>query len=164
MVGGVPAELALRDLFYAAGLGFLLCVAYSVARLLLGSGKKACFVCDAAVLALGALAYRSAAMSRFYAGQLRWYTLAGGVLCFLASRAALAPLLSGIEALVRWCLAWPFVMLWRAVLRPAFSVAAGHFAQARAAHKARKKQRKKRLRAAKKKRLQNGGQVLYNSK
>ena len=54
MVGGVPAEFALRDLFYAAGLGFLLCVAYSAARLLLGSGKTVCFVCDAAVLALGA--------------------------------------------------------------------------------------------------------------
>ena len=56
-------------------------------------------------------------MSRFYAGQPRWYTLAGCVLCFLASRAALEPLLSGVEAFVRWCLAWPFVMLWRAVLR-----------------------------------------------
>lgn len=161
MVGGVPAEFALRDLFYAAGLGFLLCVAYSAARLLLGSEKTVCFVCDAAVLALGALVYRSAAMSRFYAGQPRWYTLAGAALCFLASRAALAPLLSGVEALVRWCLAWPFVMAWRAVLRPVLCAAAGHFTRARAAHKER---RAKRMRAAKKKRLQNGGQVLYNSK
>ena len=39
MVGGVPVGLALRDLFYAAGLGFLLCVGYSAARMLLGSGK-----------------------------------------------------------------------------------------------------------------------------
>ena len=94
MVGGVPVGLALRDLFYAAGLGFLLCVGYSAARMLLGSGKAVCFICDAAVLAVGALLYRSAAMSRFYAGQPRWYTLAGCVLCFLASRAALEPLLS----------------------------------------------------------------------
>ena len=36
MVGGVPVGLALRDLFYAAGLGFLLCVGYSAARMLLG--------------------------------------------------------------------------------------------------------------------------------
>ena len=86
MVGGVPVGLALRDLFYAAGLGFLLCVGYSAARMLLGSGKAVCFICDAAVLAVGALLYRSAAMSRFYAGQPRWYTLAGCVLCFLASR------------------------------------------------------------------------------
>ncbi len=136
-------------------------MAYSAARLLLGSGKTVCFVCDAAVLALGALVYRSAAMSRFYAGQPRWYTLAGAALCFLASRAALAPLLSGVEALVRWCLAWPFVMAWRAVLRPVLCAAAGHFTRARAAHKER---RAKRMRAAKKKRLQNGGQVLYNSK
>ena len=101
MVGGVPVGLALRDLFYAAGLGFLLCVGYSAARMLLGSGKAVCFICDAAVLAVGALLYRSAAMSRFYAGQPRWYTLAGCVLCFLASRAALEPLLSGVEAFVR---------------------------------------------------------------
>lgn len=71
MVGGVPVGLALRDLFYAAGLGFLLCVGYSAARMLLGSGKAVCFICDAAVLAVGALLYRSAAMSRFYAGQPR---------------------------------------------------------------------------------------------
>ena len=161
MVGGVPVELALRDLFYAAGLGFLLCVAYSAARLLFGSGKTACFVCDAAVLALGALFYRSAAMSRFYAGQPRWYTLAGGALCFLASRAALAPLLSGVEAFVRWCLAWPFVMAWRAVLCPAFGATRAHFVHARAVRRERKA---KRIRAAKKKRLQNGGKVLYNSK
>ena len=82
MVGGVPVGLALRDLFYAAGLGFLLCVGYSAARMLLGSGKAVCFICDAAVLAVGALLYRSAAMSRFYAGQPRWYTLAGCVLFF----------------------------------------------------------------------------------
>ncbi len=161
MVGGVPAGLALRDLFYAAGLGFLLSVAYSAARLLLGSGKKVCFFCDAAVLLVGALAYRSAAMSRFYAGQPRWYTLAGGALCFLASRAALAPLLSGVEALVRWCLAWPFVMAWRAVLRPALGALA---LRARSAAALRKQQRAKRKRAAQKKRLQNSGQVLYNSK
>ena len=104
MVGGVPVGLALRDLFYAAGLGFLLCVGYSAARMLLGSGKAVCFICDAAVLAVGALLYRSAAMSRFYAGQPRWYTLAGCVLCFLASRAALEPLLSGVEAFAG---AWP---------------------------------------------------------
>ena len=65
MVGGVPVGLALRDLFYAAGLGFLLCVGYSAARMLLGSGKAVCFICDAAVLAVGALLYRSAAMSPF---------------------------------------------------------------------------------------------------
>ena len=140
MVGGVPVGLALRDLFYAAGLGFLLCVGYSAARMLLGSGKAVCFICDAAVLAVGALLYRSAAMSRFYAGQPRWYTLAGCVLCFLASRAALEPLLSGVEAFVRWCLAWPFVMLWHSAGRV------------------------KKSRAARKKRLQNSGRVLYNSK
>jgi len=161
MVGGVPAALALRDLFYAAGLGFLLCVLYSAARLLLGSGKAVVFVCDAAILAFGTLLYRSAAVSRFYAGQPRWYTMAGCALCFLASRAALAPLLEGIEALVRWCLAWPFVMLWRFALRPLGVCALRRLDTVRAAHAAR---RKKQKRAAQKKRLQTSGQVLYNSK
>ena len=32
MVGGVPVGLALRDLFYAAGLGFLLCVGSAMPR------------------------------------------------------------------------------------------------------------------------------------
>ena len=161
MVGGVPVGLALRDLFYAAGLGFLLCVGYSAARMLLGSGKAVCFICDAAVLAVGALLYRSAAMSRFYAGQPRWYTLAGCVLCFLASRAALEPLLSGVEAFVRWCLAWPFVMLWRAVLRPFAGAVSARFQRVRTAHSAG---RVKKSRAARKKRLQNSGRVLYTSK
>ena len=124
MVGGVPVGLALRDLFYAAGLGFLLCVGYS-------------------------------------AGQPRWYTLAGCVLCFLASRAALEPLLSGVEAFVRWCLAWPFVMLWRAVLRPFAGAVSARFQRVRTAHSAG---RVKKSRAARKKRLQNSGRVLYNSK
>lgn len=161
MVGGVPAALALRDLFYAAGLGFVLCVAYSTARLLLGSGKVIVFLCDAAVLALGTLAYRSAAVSRFYAGQPRWYTLTGCALCFLASRAALAPLLENIEAFVHWCLAWPFVMLWRCVLQPLGKGTAKRAARLRDAGRAR---RAKQKRAAKKKRLQTAGQVLYNSK
>ena len=116
---------------------------------------------DAAVLAVGALLYRSAAMSRFYAGQPRWYTLAGCVLCFLASRAALEPLLSGVEAFVRWCLAWPFVMLWRAVLRPFAGAVSARFQRVRTAHSAG---RVKKSRAARKKRLQNSGRVLYNSK
>ena len=161
MVGGVPVGLALRDLFYAAGLGFLLCVGYSAARMLLGSGKAVCFICDAAVLAVGALLYRSAAMSRFYAGQPRWYTLAGCVLCFLASRAALEPLLSGVEAFVRWCLAWPFVMLWRAVLLPFAGAVSARFQRVRTAHSAG---RVKKSRAARKKRLQNSGRVVDNSK
>lgn len=161
MVGGVPVGLALRDLFYAAGLGFLLCVGYSAARMLLGSGKAVCFICDAAVLAVGALLYRSAAMSRFYAGQPRWYTLAGCALCFLASRAALEPLLSSIEAFVRWCFAWPFVMLWRAALRPLAGAVSTRLCRMRDARAAR---RTKKSRAAKKKRLQNSGRVLYNSK
>ena len=131
------------------------------AGMLLGSGKAVCFICDAAVLAVGALLYRSAAMSRFYAGQPRWYTLAGCVLCFLASRAALEPLLSGVEAFVRWCLAWPFVMLWRAVLRPFAGAVSARFQRVRTAHSAG---RVKKSRAARKKRLQNSGRVLYNSK
>lgn len=161
MVGGVPAAYALRDLFYAAGLGFVLCVCYSAARLLLGSGRAACFACDAGAFALGALLYRSAAMSRFFAGQPRWYTLTGCLLCFFACRAALAPLLGRVEAFVRWCAAWPFVMLWRVLLRPLCGAAAAHARAARQAHRLRRQKRKRLLQ---KKRLQNSAQVLYNSK
>lgn len=83
------------------------------------------------------------------------------MLCFLASRAALEPLLSGVEAFVRWCLAWPFVMLWRAVLRPFAGAVSARFQRVRTAHSAG---RVKKSRAARKKRLQNSGRVLYNSK
>ncbi len=161
MVGSVPAAFALRDLFYASGLGFLLSVAYSAARLLLGSSRAARCLCDIAVLAVGALLYRSVCLSRLYAGQPRWYTFAGCLLCFLASRAALAPLLDGVEAFVRWCLAWPFVTLWRRALRPLVDRLAALRAQAREKKAAR---RAKQKRAAQKKRLQTGGHVLYNSK
>ena len=71
------------------------------------------------------------------------------------------PLLSGVEAFVRWCLAWPFVMLWRAVLRPFAGAVSARFQRVRTAHSAG---RVKKSRAARKKRLQNSGRVLYNSK
>ncbi|MFQ9679730.1 MAG: hypothetical protein ACLRZH_06160 [Ruthenibacterium lactatiformans] len=132
MVGGVPVGLALRDLFYAAGLGFLLCVGYSAARMLLGSGKAVCFICDAAVLP-GRFC-TGAAMSRFYAGQPRWYTLADVCVCFGQPRRT-GPLLSGrsVRSLVPGP---PFVMLWRAVLRPFAGAVPGVFSACAAAHSA----------------------------
>lgn len=161
MVGGVPVALALRDLFYAAGLGFLLSVLYSGARLLPGPRRAVRFCCDAALGLLGALLYRSASVSRFYAGQPRWYTFAGCLACFLASRAALAPLFERVEALLRRCIARPCAALWRRALRPLFGAVSRRLCgalQARHAHRAKQK------RAAQKKRLQTGGHVLYNSK
>lgn len=143
------------------GWGFLLCVGYSAARMLLGSGKAVCFICDAAVLAVGALLYRSAAMSRFYAGQPRWYTLAGCVLCFLAS-----PRRTGASAFRRRSVRSlvPGLAVRNAVARgaaPFAGAVSARFQRVRTAHSAG---RVKKSRAARKKRLQNSGRVLYNSK
>lgn len=161
MVGNVPVPYALRDLFYAAGLGFLLCVAYSGARLLPGPVRAVRFLCDASLGLIGAFLYRSACVSRFYAGQPRWYTFAGCALCFFACRASLAPLMERAGAFLRRRLAWPFAALWRRVLRPLSAAVSARFFATRAALRAR---REKQKRAAQKKRLQTGGHVLYNSK
>ena len=160
MVAGLPPVLAVRDAFFAAGLGFLLCIVYSAARLVLGSSRAVCIVCDTVVPALGALIYRSAAVSRFYAGVPRWYTLAACVAAFLLCRAAVAPFLDRVQRTVRMWLAWPFVTLWRHALCP---FANGVKAKA-ARIRARRRQKKKNCPRRIKKRLQNTGQVLYNSK
>ena len=80
---------------------------------------------------------------------------------FLASRAALEPLLSGVEAFVRWCPARPFVMLWRAVLRPFAECGFGAFSAC--AYGAQRRPCEKKP-GGQKERLQNSGRVLYNSK
>ncbi len=161
MVGGVSAGWALRDLFYASGLGFLLSVLYTAARAAAGPGKTARFLCDAALPVLGAVLYRSAAVSRFYAGQPRWYTLAGCVLCFFAGYAALAPLCRRIGRRLHEWLFFPLAVVHRRVLHPAAQAAGKRFRikkQACTAFFAKKTQ------AERKKRLQSTSRVLYNSK
>lgn len=160
MVGGVPVGLALRDLFYAAGLGFLLCVGYSAARMLLGSGKAVCFICDAAVLAVGALLYRSAAMSRFMQASragIRWRD----VCCVFGQPrriGASAFRRRSVRSLV------PGLAVRNAVARGAAPVCGCGFGAFSACAYGAQRRPCEKSRAARKKRLQNSGRVLYNSK
>ena len=90
MLAPVTPVWAVRDLFLAMGLGAWLCVGYTLLRAVLGGARWAVFTCDA-LAAFGALlAWRAAAVSIFYAGVPRWYTLCGMAAAFLALRALLA--------------------------------------------------------------------------
>ena len=82
MVTAIPAAGVVRDAFLAAGAGFLLGVLYRALRAVLGSSRAACFFCDCAVCTLAALVFRSAAVSAFTSGVMRWYT--GAALCAAA--------------------------------------------------------------------------------
>ena len=87
MLAPVTPVWAVRDLFLAMGLGAWLCVGYTLLRVVLGGARWAVFTCDA-LAAFGALlAWRAAAVSIFYAGVPRWYTLCGMAAAFLALRA-----------------------------------------------------------------------------
>ena len=118
MPGAVSAAEALRDAFLAAGLGFILAAVYRAMRLVGGSSKAVCFVCDVVIFLLGAVFYRSAAMSVFISGLMRWYTalalLAGYGLC---THLLYAPLRL-IEESARAVLKWPFLQIYRLVLHP----------------------------------------------
>ena len=90
MLAPVTPVWAVRDLFLAMGLGAWLCVGYTLLRVVLGGARWAVFTCDA-LAAFGALlAWRAAAVSIFYAGVPRWYTLCGMAAAFLALRGLLA--------------------------------------------------------------------------
>ena len=90
MLAPVTPPEAVRDLFLSMGLGAWLCAGYTLLRAVLGSARWAVFACDA-LFAFGALvAWRAAAVSIFYAGVPRWYTLCGMAAAFLALRGLLA--------------------------------------------------------------------------
>ena len=118
MSGAVSVAEALRDAFLAAGLGFILAAVYRAMRLVGGSSKTACFVCDVLIFLIGGISYNSAAMSVFISGLTRWYTatalLAGYALC---TRLLYAPLRL-VENSVRAILKWPFLQIYRLVLQP----------------------------------------------
>ena len=163
MVGGVRwGSRCGRICSTPPGWGFLLRdVGYSAARMLLVQAKRYALSATPLCWPWGAFVPQRGRRTDFYAGQPRWYTLAGCVLCFWSNRAALGPLLSGVEAFVRWCLAWPFVMLWRAVLRRLRGAVFGAFFSVRTALCAGRVKKKA---GRPEKRLQNSGRVLYNSK
>ena len=100
MLAPVTPVWAVRDLFLAMGLGAWLCVGYTLLRAVLGGARWAVFTCDA-LAAFGALlAWRAAAVSIFYAGVPRWYTLCGMAAAFLALRALLAAPARRLRALL----------------------------------------------------------------
>ena len=74
MVGAIPAAAVLPDVFLAAGAGCLIGALYRMLRAVLGNSRAACFFCDCTALALAALMFRSAAVSAFTSGVMRWYT------------------------------------------------------------------------------------------
>lgn len=74
MVGAIPLGAAVRDVFLAAGAGCLLGVFYRLMRALLGNSRAACCLCDSLILMAAALTFRSAAVSAFTSGVMRWYT------------------------------------------------------------------------------------------
>lgn len=158
MVGGVPAQLVFRDAFFAAGLGLILCLLYSMARFFLTPSKIGMLCCDAAIFLVGALLYRSAAIGRFYAGVPRWYTMAACIGAFLLCRRSFAPLLDRLQKKLRVILRFPFAQLQKYVVLPLQSAIRKRVEQQR-----NKKIQKRKKRVAKK-RLQNNKQVLYNSK
>ncbi len=161
MVGRVSAAWALRDLFYAFGLGFLLSVLYTAARIAAGNGRTALFLCDAALPVIGAVLYRSAAASRFFAGQPRWYTLMGCVLCFFAGCTTLAPLCRRIGGRIRTAVLFPAFFLNSRMLHPAVKAVKKYAGEKKRAYK---QSTAKKKRAEQKKRLQSTSCVLYNSK
>lgn len=157
MAALIPPSFAARDMLLAAGLGFLLAVAYRAARLVL-PGRAGVFLCDALAGLCGTLALRSAAVSRFYAGMPRWYTLGAMALCFAASARALRPAFRRLGRL-----AGAPAAAAKAVLRALWAPAAARLRHRR--EKTCEKRRSMSKKTAKKNEsaLQKRAQVLYNS-
>lgn len=154
MVALLYAAGAVRDMFLAAGLGFLLGMCYRALRLVLGDGAKMCFLCDVTVFAIGATAFRAAAAGAFASGVMRWYT----ALCLLCGYALCQKILAkpclAVAHQVRRALTFPWRMFYAHIWQPV-----------RGKYAARRAKRQK-IRAAKKtakKSLQNPPHVLYNS-
>ena len=159
MVAGLTPGMALRDVVFAAGLGMLLCVGYALFGLATGYGRAARFAADFLVLTVGALLLRSAAMSRFYAGVVRWYTLLACVGAFCLCNALMGP----VTRRLRLQLGAPVCGLVEHLWRPlrANAVRAGKVWRGRMLEK--REDRRARRRKNQKLRLPNAGQVLYNS-
>lgn len=161
MVAAIPVTMALRDAFFAAGLGFLLCLLYSSLRFVLGRSTAAMVLCDVLIFFTAALLMRSAAVSRFYSGLPRWYDIAACAGAFFLSRSTMAPILERTRNILWLGLKLPVCLVWEKFLAPAWNsihVRLFEYCQKRKKRKIEKSEQEK------KKRLQNTGRVLYNSK
>lgn len=161
MVAAVPVTMALRDAFFAAGLGFLLCLLYSSLRFVLGRSAVAMVLCDVMILFTAALLMRSAAVSRFYSGLPRWYDMAACAGAFFLSRSTMAPILERTRNRLLLGLKLPAYLAWKNFLAPAWNSLHAHLFEH---YQKRKKKKTEKSEQEKKKRLQNTGRVLYNSK
>lgn len=160
MVAQLPFGFVCSDMLFAAGLGFGLALCYQIARMALGAGKIACFVCDLGIFVLGGLLYYSMAVGRFYARMPRWYTMAALLAAYTAYFFSVAPLLDGLAAGIKQILCVPFAMCKRFLFAPAASKLQSVWAAKRAQ---RVKQQQKR-KQSRKKVLPKDTRVLYNSK
>lgn len=148
MVGTVPIALVLRDAFLAAGQGFLLAVLYRFARLFLGDKAALVALCDSVLFVLGALFYRSATMSIFVGGTMRWYT----AISLLCGYALCVQMLQPPFRAMRSILCKPFSWLMEHVLRTiGRKIAEMH------------KKRREKVRVKQIKDLPKQAKVLYNS-
>ena len=164
MLAPVTPPEAVRDLFLSMGLGAWLCAGYPLLRAVLGSARWAVFACDA-LFAFGALvAWRAAAVSIFYAGVPRWYTLCGMAAAFLALRGLLAAPARRLRTMcmrLARCAAGPLARLAEPVRQSAHNWRA-------AACKMRADGKRRTARGKKHgppptKQLQKSARVLYNS-
>lgn len=161
MVAAIPVTMALRDAFFAAGLGFLLCLLYSSLRFVLGRSTVAMVLCDVLIFFTAALLLRSAAVSRFYSGLPRWYDMAACAGAFFLSRSTMAPILERTRDMILLGLKLPAHLVWKKFLAPVWKRLHARWSE----HCQKRKERKiEKSRQEKKKRLQNTGRVLYNSK
>ncbi|MEG1639359.1 MAG: hypothetical protein RR284_00380 [Ruthenibacterium sp.] len=148
MVGAVPIHLALRDTLLAAGLGFLLAATYRLLRLVAGSKTLLVALCDVLLCMAGAVFYRSAAMSVFAAGTMRWYTAASLLLCYALCTQMFYPPFYAVRTII----CKPFLWLKLCFLQPFYQ----KIAQKKI--KRREKKQKKPI-----KDLPNHVKMLYNS-
>ena len=161
MVAAIPPSMALQDAFFAAGLGFVLCLFSSVLRFVLGRSVPALIVCDVLLLTLGALLIRSAAVSRFYSGLPRWYDVLACVGSFFICRSALFPMFEKIRKICLGIFVLPGRLLAKKLLLPLGSFFHTQWKEYREKKRLEELEKKARKR---KKRLQNTGRGLYNSK
>lgn len=155
----------LRDVFLAMGLGAWLCAGYTLLRLVAGNKRMAVFFCDAVCAFSALVCWRAAAVSIFYAGVPRWYTLCGMAAAFLALRALLAGPAARLRGALRRLAArcgTPLACL-AAPLRSKAGRWHGALKACGKAARARMHIHKKHVRLPTKQ-LQKSARVLYNSK
>lgn len=160
MVAGIPLPYAAADAIYAAGLGLLLGVLFTSVRMILPKGALFAFICDLTVLVLGSVLYASIVVARFYAGVARWYTVIALILGYISWQIVAHSKFVYAARVVKFAVIFPFISLWRQVLKKPISEILVLVKQKSIKHK----ENKQKLKTKRIKQLQKPSQVLYNSK